>query len=59
VKEKTRIKLYDSKPVGGNGHFTQSEIDKLQNYYDLAIRRNVNSLEVMKRVVWAVFFTSC
>jgi hypothetical protein len=56
VKEETRIKLHDCKPLGGKDHLTQSETDKLQNYYGLAIRRNVNSLEVMKRAVWAVFF---
>jgi hypothetical protein len=39
VKEKTEIKLHDSKPVGGKGCLTQGETDKLQNYYGLAIRR--------------------
>jgi hypothetical protein len=53
VKEKTASKLHDSKPLGGKGRLTQSEIEKLQIYYGLAIRRNVNNLEVMKR---AVFF---
>jgi hypothetical protein len=56
MKEKTRRKLHDSKPLGGKGRPTHSEIDKLQNYYGLAIRRNVNNLEVMKRALWAVFF---
>jgi hypothetical protein len=51
VEEKTGIKLHDSKPVGGKGHLTQSEIDKLRDCYGLAIRRNVNNLEVMKRAV--------
>jgi hypothetical protein len=51
VKEKRGTKLHDSKPVEGKGHLTQSEIDKLQNCYGLAIRRNVNYLEVMKRAV--------
>jgi hypothetical protein len=48
--------LPDSKPLGGKGRLTQSEIDKLQNYYGLAIRRTVNNLEAMKRAVWAVLF---
>jgi hypothetical protein len=56
VKEKTGSKLHDSKPLGGKGCLTQSEIDKLQNYYDLGIRRNVNNLAAMKRDVWVVFF---
>jgi hypothetical protein len=33
VKEKAGTKLHDSKPVGGKGCVTQSEIDKLQNCY--------------------------
>jgi hypothetical protein len=55
VKEKTEIKLHDKKPLGGKGCLTQSETDKLQNYCGLAIGRNVNNLEVMKRAVWALF----
>jgi hypothetical protein len=51
VKDKTGTKLHDSKPLGGKGRLTESEIEKLQNYYGLAIRRNVNNLEAMKRAV--------
>jgi hypothetical protein len=29
MKEKTRRKLHDSKPLGGKGRVTQSKIDKL------------------------------
>jgi hypothetical protein len=47
--------LHDSKPLGDRGRLTQSEIDILQNYYGLAIRRDVNTLAAMKRAVWAVF----
>jgi hypothetical protein len=57
VKEKRGTKLLDSKPLGGKGHLTQSEINKLQSYYGLVIRRNVSSLEAMKRGVWAVFLS--
>jgi hypothetical protein len=56
VKEKTGRKLHESKPFGGKGRLTQCEMDKLQNYYGLAIGRNVNNLAAMKRAVWAVFF---
>jgi hypothetical protein len=59
VKEKTGTQLHDSKSLGDKGRLTQSETDKLQKYYGLAIRRNVNNLVAMKRVVWAIFFTSC
>jgi hypothetical protein len=37
------------------GRLTQSETDKIQNCYGVAIKRNVNNLEAMKRAVWAVF----
>jgi hypothetical protein len=47
-QEKTRIKSHDSRSVEGKGSLTQSEIEKLQNYYGLTMRRNVNNLEVMK-----------
>lgn len=59
VKEKVGTKLHDSKPLKSKGRLTQSAIEKLQNYYDLAIRMNVNSLEAMKRAAWTIFFTSC
>jgi hypothetical protein len=59
VKEKLGTKLHDGKTLGSKGRLTQSEIDKLQNYYGLAIRRNVNNLETMIRAAWAIFFTSC
>lgn len=59
MKEKAGWKLHNGKPLGGKGHFTQSEIDILQNYYGLTIRRNVNNLKAMNRAVWAVIFISC
>jgi NADH:ubiquinone oxidoreductase subunit 3 (subunit A) len=59
VKEKLGTNLHDGKTLGSNGRLTQSEIDKLQNYYGLAIRRIVNNLEAMMRAAWAIFFTSC
>lgn len=58
MKENTGRNLHYGKPLGGKGHFTQSEIDILQNYYGLTIRRNVNNLKAMKRAVWAVSFIS-
>jgi hypothetical protein len=56
LKEKTGSNLHNGKPLGGKGHFTQSETDKLQNYYGLTIRENVNNLEAMKTAVWVVIF---
>jgi hypothetical protein len=56
VKENRGTKLHNNKTVGGKGRLTQAEIDKLQNYYCLAISKSVNNLEVINRTVWAVFF---
>jgi hypothetical protein len=51
VKEKLCTKLHDGKPLGDKGCLTQSEISKLNYYYGLAIRRNANNLETMKKAV--------
>jgi hypothetical protein len=56
VKEKRGAKLHDSKPLGNKSHLTQPAIDRLQNYYGLAIRTKANNLEVMKRAMWALLF---
>ena len=44
------------KKVKGLSGLTDSVIDKLQNYYGMAIRSNVNDLESMKSAVAAVLF---
>ena len=51
MKEKICTKLHDGRPLGSKSRLTQSELGKLNNYYDLAIRRNVNNLETMKKAV--------
>jgi ribosomal protein L19 len=58
VKEMLRTKMHDGKTLGIKVRLTQSEIDKLQNYCGLAIRRNVNNLQAMMRAAWAIFFTT-
>ena len=40
-------KLKDGKCIGGKGRLTQKMINKMQNYYGLAIRANKNNLEGM------------
>lgn len=45
------IKLADGKVLGGKGRLTDVEIDKLQNYYSLAIRRNAGDVEKMCKEV--------
>ncbi|GFV47281.1 uncharacterized protein TNCV_4829371 [Trichonephila clavipes] len=49
-------KLNDKKTLGGRGRLTDAEIDKLQRYYGLAIRNNTDSINSMKRAIWATYF---
>lgn len=53
------IKLADGKPLSGKNRLTDAIIDKIQNYYGLAIRRHSNNVENMKRAVWAMYFHMC
>lgn len=48
----------DDKGIGGKGagKLTDKLINELSLYYGLAIRRNPNSVEDMKRDVWATYF---
>ena len=39
--------------LGGRGKLTDSQIDKLQNYYGIAIRSNVGNLAGMKKAIHA------
>lgn len=56
LKKKLRgVKLADGKNVGGKNRLTDKMIDKLQNYYRLAIRRNTGDLEGMIDAIWAVY----
>ena len=41
---------------GGKGKLTDGMIDKLQNYYGIAIRSNVDNLEGMKKAIIASLF---
>ncbi|GFV87084.1 uncharacterized protein TNCV_5113021 [Trichonephila clavipes] len=49
-------KLNDKKTLGGRGRLTDAEIDKLQRYYRLTIRNNTDSINSMKRSIWATYF---
>ncbi|GBM39164.1 hypothetical protein AVEN_208343-1 [Araneus ventricosus] len=56
LKEKMKGQLLsDSKRFSGKNRLTDSQIDKIQNYYDLAIRRNLNSVHAMRQAVRAIF----
>ena len=44
------------KGLGGRGKLTENMINKLQNYYGIAIRSNVGDLKGMKKAIDASFF---
>ena len=44
------------KGIGGKGKLTNVNIDRLQNYYGIAIRSNVNNLEGMRSDILASLF---
>ena len=46
----------DNKGLGGKGKLTGKLMDELSNYYGLAIRRNVNSVENMYKEIWATLY---
>lgn len=48
-----------TKGVGGKGKLTFRFIDKLQNYYGIAVRSNIGKLEEMQSAVIAAFFHTC
>lgn len=46
----------EKKGMGGKGRLTDSMIDKLQNYYGIAIRSNSGNLPAMKSAIHASLF---
>lgn len=56
LRQETKGKLDDEKPLGGKSRLTLNVIDELQTYYGLAIRRNVDSIDNMYTAVWATYF---
>ncbi|GFW42593.1 uncharacterized protein TNCV_4257871 [Trichonephila clavipes] len=50
------IKLSDGENISGRGRLTLKEVDSIQHYYGLAIRKNLSSVEDMKRAIWAIYF---
>ena len=49
------INLEDRKSLGGRNRLTDKMIDKFQNSYGLAIRRNTGDLDGMITSIWAVY----
>ncbi|GFT18859.1 uncharacterized protein TNCV_1671971 [Trichonephila clavipes] len=56
VDSKLRILRTKEKGLGGKGKLSDSFMDKIQNYYDIAIRSNIRNLEEMQRAVIADFY---
>ncbi|KYN22114.1 hypothetical protein ALC57_05495 [Trachymyrmex cornetzi] len=54
----TRLREYKKKNpgIGGKNKLTAKFVDKLSIYYGLAIRRNSNSMDDMKKAIWATFY---
>ncbi|GFU77524.1 uncharacterized protein TNCV_3498971 [Trichonephila clavipes] len=48
-------KLSDGKSLRGRNRLTNILISKIQRYYSMAIRNNINNLHSMKTAVWAVY----
>ena len=48
--------LSDSKKISGTGRHTKKVIDKLQNYYGMAIRSNIGDLHGMMMAVQATLY---
>ncbi|GFY31634.1 uncharacterized protein TNCV_4199451 [Trichonephila clavipes] len=57
VGSKLRILKTKEKGLGGKGKLSDSFIDKIQNYYGIAIRSNIGNLEEMQRAVIAAFLS--
>lgn len=65
VSNLKKTKLADGKPISGKGRLTKRTIDKMQNYFGMAIRQNTltswngdkaKALYAMKKCVLAVLF---
>ncbi|GFT04162.1 uncharacterized protein TNCV_3154161 [Trichonephila clavipes] len=56
LKMSKGIKLSDGKNISGRGRLTLKEVDSIQHYYGLVIRKNLSSVEDMKRAIWAIYF---
>ncbi|GFV88798.1 uncharacterized protein TNCV_4608431 [Trichonephila clavipes] len=56
LKMSKGIKLSDGKNISGRARLTLKEVGSIQHYYGLAIRKNLSSVEDMKRAIWAIYF---
>ncbi|GFV29049.1 uncharacterized protein TNCV_4904221 [Trichonephila clavipes] len=56
LKMSKGIKLSDGKNISGRGRLTLKEMDSIQHYYGLAIRKNLSSVEDVKRAICSIYF---
>ena len=49
-------KLTKEKKLGGKGKLTATLIDKMQNYFGIALRENCTSVEKMEKSIWATLY---
>ena len=49
-------RLSDGKSISGRGRLTDSAVNKLQNYFGIAIRTNLSSVYAMKKCIYASLF---
>jgi len=62
VEKRMGTRLRNVKKVnklGGKGKLTEKLIKQLTSYYGLAMRRNVNSIENMKKAIMATYYHMC
>lgn len=45
-----------TKGLGGKGKLTEAKIDKMQNYFGIALRNNTSSVKQMSNAIWSTFF---
>ena len=51
-------KLADGKGISGRGRLTDSAVNKLQNYFGIALRTNLESVYAMKKCICASIFNN-
>ena len=59
LKSNSKSNLSDGKPIGGKGRLTDKMINKLQNYFGIAIRQCTGTtVYELKKAIGAVLFTA-
>ncbi|GFV23031.1 uncharacterized protein TNCV_729821 [Trichonephila clavipes] len=56
LKMSKGIKLSDGKNISGRGRLTLKEVDSIQHYYGLAIRKKFVICRGHERAIWAIYF---